>query len=251
MSRATELFNRLRDRGCSALDELLDDREPESLFLDFKRSPDDGSGRLLASEDNKNLSKAISGFANSSGGVVVWGVDCHRDSVTGSEVAQKHPLLDASGFGTKLQGAISRTTMPPHPGVQVFFFDEPGRTPVGYVAVLVPQSIIGPIRSVWVISCFLPVRSILQADPRQTPSIIDNGARPAFWAAISAVGSGCCARALPQASKLINRNRRISKSNELVRSVSQVNAPSALPGNGRKGNKKARRQAVRLRAEHY
>ena len=148
MSRANELFNRLRDRSYSALDELLDDREPESLFLDFKRSPNDGSARLLAPEDNKNLSKAISGFANSSGGVVVWGVDCRRDNATGNEITQKHPLLDASGFSTKLQGAISRTTVPPHPGVQVLFFNEPGRIPVGYVAVLVPQSIIGPIRSV-------------------------------------------------------------------------------------------------------
>lgn len=148
MSRAHELFNRLRGRGCSALDELLDDREPESLFLDFKRSPNEGSARLLSPEDNKNLSKAISGSANSSGGVVVWGVDCRRDKTTGSEIAQKHPLLDASGFSTKLQGAISRTTLPPHPGVQVLFFDEPGQTPVGYVAVLIPQSIIGPIRSV-------------------------------------------------------------------------------------------------------
>ncbi|OGT82092.1 MAG: hypothetical protein A3H91_10295 [Gammaproteobacteria bacterium RIFCSPLOWO2_02_FULL_61_13] len=148
MTRALDLFSRLRDGECSALDELIADREPESLFLDFKRSPNDGAARQLAPEDNKNLSKAISGFANSSGGVVVWGVDCRRDNATGNEVADKHPLLDAGGFNTKLQSAISRTTIPPHPGIQVVSFDEPGRAPVGYVAVLVPQSVIGPIRSV-------------------------------------------------------------------------------------------------------
>lgn len=130
------------------MDELIADREPESLFLDFKRSPNDGTARQLAPEDNKNLSKAISGFANSSGGVVVWGVDCRRDNATGNEVANKYPLLDAGGFNTKLQSAISRTTIPPHPGIQVASFDEPGRTPAGYVALLVPQSLIGPIRSV-------------------------------------------------------------------------------------------------------
>lgn len=147
MSRAHELFDRLREGGCSALDALIADREPESLFLDFKRSPQDGAAKNLATEDNKNLSKAISGFANSSGGIVVWGVDCRRDSSTGSEVAEKHPLLDAAGFNTKIQGAVSRTTIPAHPGVQVFFFDEPGQSPVGYVVVYVPQSLIGPIRS--------------------------------------------------------------------------------------------------------
>lgn len=148
MSRAQDLFERLRLGGCSALDELIGDREPESLFLDFKRSPQDGQSKNLALEDNKNLAKAISGFANSSGGVIVWGVDCRRDSSTGNEIAEKHPLVDASGFNTKLQAAISRTTIPAHPGVQVLFFDEPGHSPSGYVVVYVPQSHIGPIRSV-------------------------------------------------------------------------------------------------------
>lgn len=147
MSRAHELFERLRDGGASALEQLLADREPESLFLDFKRSPQDGASKTLAPEDNKNLSKAISGFANSSGGVVVWGVDCRRNPATGNEVAEKHPLLDAAGFNTKLQAAVSRTTIPAHPGVQVLFFDEPGQGPAGYVVVYVPQSLIGPIRS--------------------------------------------------------------------------------------------------------
>ena len=147
MSRAHELFERLREGGCSALEQLIADREPESLFLDFKRSPQDGASKNLAPEDNKNLSKAISGFANSSGGIVVWGVDCRRDSVTGSEVAEKHPLLDASGFNTKLQAAVSRTTVPTHPGVQVLFFNESGQSPAGYVVVYVPQSLIGPIRA--------------------------------------------------------------------------------------------------------
>lgn len=147
MSRAHELFERLRNGECSALEQLLADHEPESLFLDFKCSPQDGSSKNLAPDDNKNLSKAISGFANSSGGIIVWGVNCRRDSATGNEVAKKQPLLDAGGFNSKLQAAVSRTTIPPHPGVQVLFFDEPGQSPAGYVVVYVPQSLIGPIRA--------------------------------------------------------------------------------------------------------
>jgi hypothetical protein len=147
MSRAHELFERLYEGGCSALEQLIADREPESLFLDFKRSHQEGTSKNLAQDDNKNLSKAISGFANSSGGIVVWGVDCRRDPGTGSEIAQKYPLRDASGFNTKLQAAISRTTIPAHPGVQILFFDEPDQSPAGYVVVYIPQSLIGPIRS--------------------------------------------------------------------------------------------------------
>lgn len=147
MSRAQDLFNRLRNRGCDALEEIIIDREPESLFLDFKRSPDNGINRKFSDDDNKNLAKAISGFGNSAGGVVIWGVDCRRDPVTNNEVSTKYPLANANGFNTKLQAAISRTTFPVHPGVEVISFDEPRRSPEGYVAVLIPQSFIGPIRS--------------------------------------------------------------------------------------------------------
>lgn len=145
MSRARELFDRLQQGGTTALDELIADREPESLFLDFKRSEDDGRGTTLAKSDNKNLSKAISGFANSSGGVVVWGVDCRRDA-SGSEVAKPHCLEDAKGFETKLQSAVSRTTMPAFSGVEFHAFVQADDNPAGFVAMYVPQSFIGPIR---------------------------------------------------------------------------------------------------------
>jgi hypothetical protein len=148
VSRAADLFARLENSNRVGLEELIDDREPESLFLDFKRSPNDGVGKQLAPEDSKNLSKAISGFGNSSGGVVIWGVDCHRDPADGVERAKKQPLQDAVGFATKLQSAISRATIPPHSGVQVHAFVESPDSTAGYAAILIPQSLIGPLRSV-------------------------------------------------------------------------------------------------------
>lgn len=145
MSRARELFDRLRQGGTTALDALIADREPESLFLDFKRSEDEGRGTTLAKSDNKNLSKSISGFANSSGGVVVWGVDCRRDA-SGNEAARPHCVVDAKGFETKLQSAVSRTTMPAFSGVEFHAFVQNEDNPAGFVAMYVPQSFIGPIR---------------------------------------------------------------------------------------------------------
>ena len=147
MSRARELFDRLRHGGTDALLALIDDREPESFFLDFKRSEDDGQGSKLGRSDNKNLSKAISGFANSSGGVLVWGVDCRRDSASGNEVATTHRLVDAKGFETRLQSAVSRSTIPAFGGVEFGAFPETDGSLAGFVAMLVPQSLIGPIRA--------------------------------------------------------------------------------------------------------
>jgi hypothetical protein len=103
---------------------------------------------VLTEEDGKHLAKAISGFANSSGGLIVWCVDCCRDS-SGAEVAFKMPVLDANGFNTKLQGAVSRSSIPPHSGVEIIAIqDDDSASSKGFVAMLVPQSTFGPVCSV-------------------------------------------------------------------------------------------------------
>ena len=47
-------------------------RQQEHLQLEFKTVRD---AEVRGSDDRRNLAKCLSGFANSSGGVVVWGVD--------------------------------------------------------------------------------------------------------------------------------------------------------------------------------
>lgn len=146
MSRAHDLFVRLETEGLTALERLLEDIEPESLFLDFKRAQTDGSSRKLGDSDSKNLSKGISGFSNSEGGLLIWGVDCRRDPTTGHEIPTKHPVDNAAGFRTLLESAVSRETIPPHSGVRMLSIVE-GDGNAGYVAVLIPKSESGPFRS--------------------------------------------------------------------------------------------------------
>lgn len=71
MERAQELFERIKTQGKPAIEEFILTQKAEELFLDFKRSADNGTGRSLNQNDRKNLAKAISGFGNSEGGVVV------------------------------------------------------------------------------------------------------------------------------------------------------------------------------------
>ena len=71
-----EVYDRILSEGESAIDEFITDREAESLFIDFKRSATNGKGKRLHQNDRSNLAKAISGFGNSEGGLIVWGVDC-------------------------------------------------------------------------------------------------------------------------------------------------------------------------------
>ena len=48
--------------GEQAIDGFILERQSEELFLDFKRSSDNGAGDRLSDRDRDNLAKAISGF---------------------------------------------------------------------------------------------------------------------------------------------------------------------------------------------
>ena len=139
MARAEDLFERLRTQGASVIHDLIRDRQSEELFLDFKRSSDEGRGHSLSQNDRNNLAKAISGFGNSAGGIIVWGVDC-RPGDDGADVAKNEvPLQDAKRFKSWLEGAVSGCTYPPHGGVQHWVI-ETGHNQEGYVVTYIPQS---------------------------------------------------------------------------------------------------------------
>ena len=112
MGRAEDLFKRLSDGGETEIDRLIVDRQSEELFLDFKRSADDGRGNRLHDNDRTNLAKAISGFGNSEGGVIVWGVDCRNQDNRGDVARAKsgaalYQETSWCGAGTQLPGCAS------------------------------------------------------------------------------------------------------------------------------------------------
>jgi hypothetical protein len=112
MGRAEDLFEQLVHDGEAAIDRMIADRASEELYLDFKRSADAGAGRKLHDNDRRNLTRAISGFGNSEGGVLIWGGEC-KDVAT-----DKLPLDDPELFVSWLEAAVSGCTVPAHPTVR-------------------------------------------------------------------------------------------------------------------------------------
>jgi hypothetical protein len=143
MGRAEDLFQRLCERGEAALDELILDRQSEELFLDFKRSADDGSGSKLHDNDRSNLARAISGFGNSEGGVVVWGIECSDRSDRGDVASAKLPLHNPKRFVSWLEAAVSGCTVPPHQGVGHCAIAS-AVSDRGYCVSLIPKSLAAP-----------------------------------------------------------------------------------------------------------
>lgn len=138
MGRAEDLLERIQQEGITAIEALIADRASEELFLEFKQSASNGSGSHLHDRDRTNLRKAISGFANAEGGVIVWGIECSRQVANGDVAATKVPIENPRRFVSWLEGAVSGCTVPPVTGVKsiaVLNSDD-----CGFVATYIPQS---------------------------------------------------------------------------------------------------------------
>ncbi|MBO7097861.1 MAG: ATP-binding protein [Alphaproteobacteria bacterium] len=145
MSRAEDIFQKLIYFGEDALDEFILNMQTEELFLDFKTAMSDGKNfKTLHKDDRRNLAKSISGFGNSEGGVVVWGVSCSRDVEIGDVAKAKVKVKNVHRFLSWLENAISGCTIPSHNGVRnhIISADKNGD---GFVATYVPKSDITPL----------------------------------------------------------------------------------------------------------
>ena len=139
MGRAEDLFHRIEVGGGSIIDEYINTRRSEELFIDFKRSSDNGSKTCLSENDRNNLAKAISGFGNSEGGILIWGIDCSKEK-DGTDVAKyKNPIINPARFVSWLENAVSGCTVPPHPRVRNISICLDGEDK-GFVITYIPKS---------------------------------------------------------------------------------------------------------------
>lgn len=80
------------------LDEFIAEKQEENLHLDFKLVNEAGMSR----DDRKNLAKALSGFANSDGGIVIWGIDARPNDDGINCAVEKRAISPLSKFIAKL-----------------------------------------------------------------------------------------------------------------------------------------------------
>lgn len=164
MGRAEDLYHRLTEQGEKAIDGFIVDRQSEELFLDFKRSADYGAGNKLHDDDRKNLSKAISGFGNSEGGIIVWGVDCSRQTAVGDVASFKLPLENPKRFVSWLESAVSGCTIPSHPSVKHQAI-ETGSSGKGFVVTHIPKSYLAPHQCLKPLQYYIRVGSNFEPAP--------------------------------------------------------------------------------------
>src|SRR4051812_824302 len=96
------------------IESFVDDAQEEHLSLEFKTL---GGPELKSGGDKKHLAEALSGFANSSGGVVVWGIGTKK-GVSGNDTASsKAPIPNVAMLVQRLAEFSSLYVAPPVAGV--------------------------------------------------------------------------------------------------------------------------------------
>lgn len=134
----TDLFDELKSGGETVIDRWIASKMGEDLRFDCKRkasaqSPD------LDQNDKKSLAATISAFANSEGGLLLWGVDAREvDGV--DRLVGKYPISGVAAFKSNVEHAIADLISPPVPGLEVLELPSSTDTTAGYLAIMVPLS---------------------------------------------------------------------------------------------------------------
>ena len=130
------LFESINDVELSG---YLSSQQEEHLHLDFKTIK---SASLASSDDRKNLAAAISGFANSAGGLVIWGVEARKNPDGVDCAIGLAPIDQIQLLVSRLNSLTGEATDPTVEGVRHRFIEiGSGR---GYAISLVPESASGP-----------------------------------------------------------------------------------------------------------
>ena len=68
---ANLIFEKIINQGYNAIKKMIDEPQVENLWLDFKQKSDTDGSAKLSESDKGNFAKALSGFANAAGGVLI------------------------------------------------------------------------------------------------------------------------------------------------------------------------------------
>jgi Putative DNA-binding domain len=100
------------------LNAMVNEGREEDLHLEFKQKVDRRNGDL-DNNDRKAFSKAVSGFANADGGVLVFGIETRKTNYGVDQAASLKPITNHRNFRSKLLDSILNTTQPVVDNIQI------------------------------------------------------------------------------------------------------------------------------------
>ena len=141
MGAPEELFEKLKD--FDAIQNLIGKQE-ENIYIEFKEAP---WGDLRKNNNDKHFAEALSGFANTSGGIMVWGISTKKDKHISSIANKKVPFEGYENFKDDCLDLAGQWVIPGVEGIQARAIEDEEQKGKGYVLVLIPESGYIPHRS--------------------------------------------------------------------------------------------------------
>jgi hypothetical protein len=115
------------------LGQLCSNHEPETIHLEFKKKKFGNTPELDAG-DTRSFSKSLSGFANSDGGVLLWGVGTGKHD----HAESLHPIANCVEFAGRLKKSLLNAVQPFVDDVRIEPITRPDGS--GFVKCLIPAS---------------------------------------------------------------------------------------------------------------
>ena len=139
---ARSLFDGLDAYG--RLQELIENGEAEGLHLECKAPVEP----RLTKELRAKLAEAVSGFGNTAGGVILWGVSTTRHAHSGLDVlTQLEPLGAVRTFARQIERSVPTLTTPAVTNSITKVLHDSAGSSRGIAATYIPQSLGDPLQT--------------------------------------------------------------------------------------------------------
>lgn len=128
--------NEILAGGEASIEQMIHERREETLHLEFKcLSSASGFNR----DDRKLIAKAITGFCNAEGGILIVGIETTR--IDGIDVATKtRPIAELERIHNLIKAAVPEMLSPQHYGITVERISISSAPDRGFIIIAVPES---------------------------------------------------------------------------------------------------------------
>lgn len=139
-----KLFNFFNDiRVEEDINRMIKDKIKEGLYLEFKQKQDSRDGKL-SNVDKEHFSKALSGFANSGGGIFLWGVEVRKKDESAKKLK---PINEVDNFIRSLKSLLLNAVQPFVDDIIIEKIPKNNSESRGYVKCYIPVSEKAPHRA--------------------------------------------------------------------------------------------------------
>ena len=140
-----EVIRNLETDGENYITGLLAEDAEENLQLEFKTKKEPNKLKLHI-DDKQNLGKALSGFSNAEGGIVIWGIATKKEN--GIDKADKpRPIADIDHAFEVFRNQCATSLQPENQAIKFLRIKCSDDTFKGYIAIAVPKGQVRPYMS--------------------------------------------------------------------------------------------------------